>query len=137
MSAARTHQAVRNHERVYQALRRAGAPRTAYQLLEEMRADGISAPPTVYRALERLVRDGSAHRLESLNAYVACSSPGHRHDSPVFVICGQCGSIAELVEPRVTAALRRCAVEAGFVIDHATVELTGRCAACQMEPSAP
>ena len=75
-----------NHEQVYRVLRSARGPMTAYQILDAVRPKGISAPPTVYRALNRLMRDGLAHRLESMNAYVACADPQDRHDSAIFAI---------------------------------------------------
>ena len=43
-------------------------------LLARFGADGQAAkPPTVYRALEFLERQGMAHRIASISAYVACS----------------------------------------------------------------
>jgi Fe2+ or Zn2+ uptake regulation protein len=48
-----------NHKRVYRALPSASGPMTAYQLLDGLRPNGISAAPTVYRA-----------RLETMYAYV-------------------------------------------------------------------
>src|SRR3712207_2413718 len=67
-------------KRVLELLLTAGAPVKAYDLIAAYGAQGEAAkPPTVYRALEFLERLGFAHRLESLNAYVACrrSEPGH------------------------------------------------------------
>src|SRR5690349_12792813 len=71
---------VANHERltaprrrVLQLLLQAGHPVKAYDLIAAFGEDGSPAkPPTVYRALEFLSRLGFAHRIESLNAYVAC-----------------------------------------------------------------
>ena len=62
----------------------------AYELLDVLRTEGIGAqPPTVYRALDFLVSNGFAHKIERLNAFVACAHPGERH-APAFLICSDC-----------------------------------------------
>ena len=71
---------------IVDALRDVGRPLSAYELIEKVRVKGVSAPPTVYRALQRLIDDGLAHRLESLNAFVACEHP-HHQGKAVFAIC--------------------------------------------------
>jgi Fur family zinc uptake transcriptional regulator len=120
-----------NHQWVYRALQAAGAPMTAYQVLDAVRRHGISAPPTVYRALSRLVEQGLAHRLESINAYVACADPQHRHTAAAFAICSDCGTIEEMVDPQVLRRLQARATRRGFKINDTTIELRGQCADCQ------
>ena len=54
-------------------MRGAKSSHSAYDLLDELRGKYPKiAPPTVYRALAALIESGQVHRLESLNAYVAC-----------------------------------------------------------------
>ena len=120
-----------NHERVFEILQAAGRPLGAYELLDRVRSFGISAPPTVYRALERLVESGRAHRLESLNAYVACGAPGHKDNQVVFAICRECGSTDEVIAPSIFASLKKRAKAIGFAPDSATIELKGLCGACE------
>ena len=127
----RSRPAGKNVEEVYDALRSVKRPMSAYQVLDQVRGHGISAPPTVYRALEQLVDQGRVHRLESMNAYVACCDPGHQHNVPVFAICVECKSTQELSGAVVRAVLDDQAERAGFAMEHATVELKGRCAACR------
>ncbi|MEL6691127.1 MAG: transcriptional repressor, partial [Pseudomonadota bacterium] len=44
----------------------------AYDVLDRLRDEGLgSQPPVAYRALEFLVKEGLAHRIERLNAFVA------------------------------------------------------------------
>ena len=126
----RSRPAGRNVEQIYAALRTCGRPMSAYQVLDSVRPHGISAPPTVYRALEQLVDKGQVHRLESMNAYIACTDPHHQHDVPVFAICTECKGTEELNGAVVRAVLADQAERAGFTMDHATVELKGRCANC-------
>src|SRR5271157_4247550 len=103
-----------NHEQVYRVLRSANGVMTAYEILDAVRPKGISAPPTVYRALNRLMRDGLAHRLESMNAYVACADPQHRHETAIFAICHDCGHIDEMPEGGVVERLIRKISKHGF-----------------------
>lgn len=125
-----------NHERVYRVLQAAGAPLTAYAILDALRPEGVTAPTTVYRALDGLMAKGLAHRLDSINAYVACADPDHRHGSAVFAICEACGLIDELLEHSTIRTLIRSTEKHGFRVRQATIELKGRCAKCDDPPSA-
>lgn len=107
------------------------APVGAYAVLEHLHRDGRrAAPPTVYRALDFLVAHGLVHRVESLNAYVGCADPGRPHAGQ-FLICEGCGTAAELVGSRVTAAIAAACDDAGFVARHVTLEVLGTCPACR------
>lgn len=121
---------VASHIRVRVFLEQADRPVTAYEILDAVRPSGISAPPTVYRALARLVADGHAHRLESLNAYVACTRPECRQGVAVFMICDRCGEAHERIEHGVAQRLEDCAARGGFALERATVELHGTCGGC-------
>jgi Fur family zinc uptake transcriptional regulator len=103
----------------------------AYDLLERLKAEGLgSQPPVAYRALDFLVRHGFAHRIEKLNAYVACLHPAAAHDA-AFLICRGCGSVAEAtVMPR-RGALGEGAKRLGFEIERVVVEAEGLCPACR------
>jgi Fur family zinc uptake transcriptional regulator len=115
---------------LYRVLQSARGPMTAYEILDAVRPKGISAPPTVYRALKRLMRDGLAHRLESMNAYVACARPDHRHDAAIFAICHDCGHTDEMHEGTVIKHLIGKISKHGFVADQAMIEIQGLCASC-------
>ena len=66
----------------------------AYDILGHLSAEGLGAqPPVAYRALDFLVKAGLAHRIEALNAYIACSHVGADH-TPAFLICRSCQSVA-------------------------------------------
>jgi Fur family zinc uptake transcriptional regulator len=109
---------------------RSHAPIGAYQILERLAASrGRVAPPTVYRALEFLAREGLVHRIDSLNAYVGCSSPSAPHEA-YFLICSACGEAAEFADAELTAAVARSAGRTGFRPLSTSVELTGLCARC-------
>lgn len=119
---------------IYDALLKAGKPMTAYQLMDAVRPGARLAPPTVYRALGRLIEEGLAHRLESVNAFVACRTPPpHPHPHrlrKLFMLCRNCGTVEEMVDELLSEQVRQCAAEQRFQIDKATLELQGVCAAC-------
>ena len=118
--------------RALEMLLRAGQPVKAYDLLPRFHAGGRAAkPPTVYRALEFLERRGLAHRIESLNAYVACRRVGESHTA-AFLICDCCGATAE-VEPRAASDMNAVGAEAGYRLTSVTIEAHGLCAACANE----
>ncbi|SDE62486.1 Fur family transcriptional regulator, zinc uptake regulator [Rhodospira trueperi] len=124
-----------NHVLVFDALKKAGRPVTAYQLIDAVRGAGISAPPTVYRALNRLISDGLVHKLESTNAFVACAQPHTGGSVAVFTICDTCGNASEFTDETVSEQLAKRALERGFALDKAVVELHGTCATCANSPA--
>lgn len=117
------------------ALRDVGRPVSAYELIEELRDRASLAPQTVYRSLDRLIADGQAHRLESINAFVACRHPSHE-GAAVFAICNDCGTVTEFDEPDAVNHLAAWARKTKFAVERMTLELRGRCRACasRVEP---
>lgn len=117
--------------RVLELLLEAGEPVKAYDLIARYGPDGVAAkPPTVYRALEFLERNGMAHRIASISAYVACSV-GDRAHAAAFLICDCCGATQEVTPPE-GEALRRAADAAGYALERTTIEGHGRCPACRV-----
>ncbi len=115
--------------RALELLLGAGKPMKAYDLIDVFGGDGRPAkPPTVYRALDFLSRQGLAHRIESMNAYVACEM-GDRSHAAAFLICDCCGATEE-VEPFAPERVQAAAAAAGYRIEAVTVEAHGRCPAC-------
>ncbi|MBT8414512.1 MAG: transcriptional repressor [Boseongicola sp.] len=105
--------------------------RGAYEILDILRNEGLgSQPPVAYRALEFLVAHGFAHRIEKLNAFIACGYSEHNH-MPAFLICRNCGSVAETDAAPNRSAVGRIAKAAGFHIERAIVEVEGLCPECQ------
>lgn len=104
----------------------------AYDVLGRLDDAGLgSKPPIAYRALSFLVENGFAHRIERLNAFVACAHPGGAHD-PAFLICRSCGTVAEAGEAPL-AAFRDVAGEAGFKVERVALEAEGLCPECAAE----
>lgn len=111
------------------ALQQSGRPVSAYEIIDQLRDRATLAPQTVYRALDRLIASGSAHRLESLNAFVACCQTSHE-GTAVFAICDDCGTVSEFAEPRAVEALANWAKRSKYAVRTMTLELRGRCASC-------
>lgn len=121
----------RNQELVLSALTASTGPLSAYDILDKLRGDGLRAPLQIYRALEKLVDRGLAHRLESLNAFVACADTHcHRKGLIAFAICETCGKVDEFADAVIEERLGAWAGQKGFKVERTTMEIRGRCAEC-------
>ena len=102
----------------------------AYAILDLLRDAGFgSQPPVAYRALDFLAEHGFVHKIQRLNAFVACSHPGERH-SPAFMICRLCDAVAEANATIAKGVFGDAAQAAGFQIEKTMVEAEGGCPAC-------
>ncbi|MBN9065597.1 MAG: transcriptional repressor [Rhizobiales bacterium] len=124
----------KNQKLVFAALERAGTPLSAYQILDQLRDEGFRAPLQVYRALDQLRGLGVVHRLESMNAFVACAhADGHVHHDgePIgFTICERCGTVSEIHDADFRAFVDGISARSGFRPEKTTVEIRGLCANC-------
>jgi Fur family zinc uptake transcriptional regulator len=106
-------------------------PLGAYDLIDRLAEGGKRpAPITVYRALDFLLEQGLAHRIESRNAFIACTQTHHRGDLTVFLICDTCGAVGEMPSATVRMTLMAAARSAGFVPKTPVLEISGTCAHC-------
>jgi Fur family transcriptional regulator, zinc uptake regulator len=128
-----TQELTKNQSLVFNALARADGPLSAYTILDQLRGDGFRAPLQVYRALDKLLDYGMIHRLESINAFVACSHPhshSHSHGMIAFAICEKCGQVSEFSDDVITARVREWTSNNGFKQSKTTIEIRGVCASC-------
>lgn len=125
--------------RVLAVLADAVKPMTAYDILARLARFGVRSPPTVYRALDRLQRKGCVHRVESLNAFVACTRHGpHNHDEThdhtphlgVLAVCTRCGEVRETDAPELQRALDKLGKTMLAAIESRVIEIKGVCPAC-------
>lgn len=121
----------RNQRLVLATLQGAEAPLGAYRILDELRDAGLRAPLQVYRALDRLVELGQVHRIECLNAFVACSA-GHDHggETIAFAICEECGRVTEFADAEFERRLGVWCARHTFRRGKTTLEIRGLCEAC-------
>lgn len=121
----------KNQLRVLEKLETAAGPLSAYTLLDLLRDQGFRAPLQVYRALEGLMNAGFVHRLESMNAFVACSEPhDHNHRLIAFAICDTCGQVEEFSDEKIGKQLDAWVGSTGFSAKKAVIEFRGICARC-------
>jgi Fur family transcriptional regulator, zinc uptake regulator len=121
----------KNQLLVMDALTKSDGSLTAYAILDQLRDHGFRAPQQVYRALEKLVDFGMVHRLESLNAFVACRYPGcEDHETLAFMICETCGQVSEITDKSLASRLQHLAGAARFALKKMTIELRGICSNC-------
>ena len=121
----------KNQSMVMAVLSRANEPLSAYSILDQLRGRGLRAPLQIYRALDKLVEFGMVHRLESMNAFVACRHPDCESETMVaFIICGSCGEVSEIPNDGLDSQLQNLARSAGFHLKKSTVELFGECKSC-------
>lgn len=104
----------------------------AYDLLKRLADEGLKAqPPVAYRALDFLQTHGFVHKIERLNAFVACMHPTEAH-TPAFLICRLCNTVAE-ARPAVTVtALGDIAASLDFQVESMVVEAQGICESCRI-----
>ncbi len=115
---------------VLEIIAAAKKPLTAYEILEKLGAKIKNPkPPTAYRALEALTEYGFVHRIESLNAYIACHE-NHRHHGSQFMICDSCGRVEEIHLCHIPDSLQKQAKSKSFATIRWNVELHGHCKAC-------
>lgn len=102
----------------------------AYDILARLKSEGMSAqPPMVYRALEFLIENRLAHRVERLNAFVACTQPCGPH-APIIMICRNCDAVAETGSRAAREQVQLAAHDTGFQVDLCAIEAEGLCQNC-------
>jgi Fur family zinc uptake transcriptional regulator len=126
-----TQELTRNQHLVLDALTGATGPLSAYGILDRVRSEGIKAPLQIYRALDKLLEMGLAHRLESLNAFVACAHAHGDHEGlAAFAICESCGRVDEFADDVVEERLGIWSRGSGFTSERTTIEIRGHCKDC-------
>lgn len=107
----------------------------AYDILAVLGKEGLgSQPPVVYRALDFLVSHGFAHKIERMNAYVACALAGGCSE-PVFLICRACDGVAEVSAEHSVVGLDDITGSADFRMESVAIEVKGMCPTCVQKDS--
>ncbi|MBI3418637.1 MAG: transcriptional repressor [Proteobacteria bacterium] len=117
--------------KVFDLLKDAGKPLTAYAILDKLRRHGFRSPPQVYRALDWLLKHGLVHRLESMNSFVACQH--HEEDEHIsqFVLCTSCGKVQEIENKSLIKLAKKLGEKFLAKISKEVFELSGTCHACR------
>ena len=118
-----------NNDKVLSVLSRSNKPLSAYDLLDRLSEFGLKAPPTIYRALDALIKKGLIHRIESLNAYVACHGHDHHHTSQ-FAVCTSCHNALEIEDDSLSQHIQKMGDKFLGQIQGSVIELLGTCRSC-------
>ena len=111
-------------------LRSRGVPTSAYEVPGCLRENNPRlSPPTNCRALAAAAERGHAHRVESLNAFIACQCDRHHHAS-ILSICGDCGAVEENISADLPTRLSGMAGKSGFAPMRHVIEVHGQCGSC-------
>ena len=103
----------------------------AYDILRRFEAEGLGSRPIIaYRALEFLREHGLVHRIEVLNAFVACTHPQDEH-RPAFIVCRSCRTVNEAHVGLRNSPLEATAGAEGFRVEKTIAEVIGLCRDCQ------
>ena len=115
---------------VFRLILEHNVPIKAYELLDKLKIHKSSAqPPTIYRAIDFLMELGLIHKLNSLNAYFACSHP-HKQHNCFFLVCMQCGLIQESCNAPLLESLQATAKKNNFQMNYCNLEIQGLCSNC-------
>lgn len=123
-------------DRVLAYMKRQNRPLSAYEILEDLRDEGVTAATTIYRALDKLHAAGRIHRIETLNAWKTCCDP-HHAETPVFEICDDCGQVTEHIDAAFARGIAALTARSGFAAGRSVIEIHGRCSACDTGGSNP
>jgi len=118
--------------KVLELLLRHGRSLKAYELLAAMQSEHPNAaPPTVYRALDFLLAEGLIHRLDAINAWVACVDAEDAHPDLLLIVCTQCGSVAEVHDPDLCQRVSARVAQMNYVATTHEIEIRALCPGCQ------
>lgn len=121
-------------EKIMRLLKDTEKPLSAYDILAKLRRQGLRSPPTVYRALNLLGKRGLVHKIETLNAFVACRKPESRRPkvghTSAFAICTSCNAISEYDDPVLDIAMTKVKQALLANVDKRSIEILGLCKAC-------
>ena len=125
------HKLTKNQTLVLKVLEKANTPLSAYSLLDKLREYGFKAPPQVYRALEKLIEIGKVHRIESMNAFVACEhSLCEVSHMTAFTICQKCEKVSEVKDEELSDYINLRAEKFGLSTPKTHIEFHGLCNNC-------
>ena len=121
----------KNQQLVLNVLNKADMPLSAYSILDGLREFGFKAPLQVYRALNRLIELGKVHRIESMNAFIACEhSLCKVSDMTAFTICDKCEKVSEVKDKELSDYIHLRAVKFGLHAPKTNIEFHGLCSHC-------
>ena len=119
---------------VMNLLSKSKGPLSAYQILYDLNDHGFRGTTQVYRVLDKLLELGLVHRLESINAFVACQQEKcdeKNKEINLFTICKICGSVQELLSNGLKNIVKSLSKDNNFLLKSSVLELNGVCSKCK------
>ena len=105
-------------------------PIKAYEILEKLgKKIPNPKPPTAYRAIDFWLKYNFIHRIESLNAFTACSTD-HLHNGSQFMICDDCGKVIESHLCELPLPFKDKTKKVSFIPKKWNLEINGTCKNC-------
>ena len=122
--------------KVFEFIESSKSPLGAYDLLNDqnLRTIGFKAPTQIYRALKQLLDLRLIHKVESLNAFVACCKE-HEKGPSILAICDNCGQVQDIPAEDLAAQVEREVGKKFPGLKELNIELKGVCEACTSEDS--
>ena len=122
----------RNQQIVLDIIEKAKGPLKAYSILFNVQKKGINAPQQIYRALDKLIKIGKIHKIESKNAFVACTSSNCEiSKATAFSICESCEKVSEINNSKLSKYLSNFEDDSGMRYNKYNLEFFGLCKKCK------
>lgn len=129
----------RHRREILELLLRQRKPVKAYDLIEQIRQKTQEnlTPAAIYRSLNFLIELGFVHRINSQNAFVACTGHAqHKTDSTILFVCSRCNRAEEIEDEELCRTIRQNFAGRGLLLDDNAIEVQGLCAQCAREEQA-
>ena len=129
---AQEHFLSKNQQIVLNIIENAKGPLKAYSILFNVQKKGINAPQQIYRALDKLIEIGKIHKIESKNAFVACTNSNcDISKATAFSICDSCEMVDEISDAKLTKYLSNFNDKKGTKYKRFNLEFFGLCKNCK------
>jgi Fur family zinc uptake transcriptional regulator len=114
-------------------LLKAGKPVKAYDLIEQSAVLGRRlTPATVYRVLDFLMENGLVHKVNAINAFVACTEQdGALDHQPLILVCPTCQKTTEINDPDLSIMVFEKLNDLGYALKRGSIEIHGHCGLCE------
>ena len=120
-----------SRKEVLYILWQAQKPLKAYEILDNLlRIKPHSKPPTIYRTLEYFVRNGAAHKIESIQSFTLCGEPEKHLSSEALMVCHYCHNVVEIYDAALRDVVVKLAKIHHFKLHQDAIELKGTCEKC-------
>ena len=124
------HRYTKPRENVLKIIAKSNKPLKAYDVLKQLALVlKDPKPPTAYRAIDFWLKYNFIHRIESLNAFTACSTD-HLHNGSQFMICDDCGKVIESHLCELPLPFKDKTKKVSFIPKKWNLEINGTCKNC-------